>query len=1292
MRNYQQFYQSQIERARHTSATIAGLITINGPTGLGKTSAITQPSPEGDHSVLRYLVDAKLQGIFVTHRWNILQQTAKEALAQGLAVSVVYSRQEQVSAAVQGRPFKHESPDLPPGDWREHLASLSEAGLWVNSLCSLSQLQQLCMNIARQDEQLTKVSTWSDADDLQQQCRQVLNFACKQLETAVLQNLQQLEQQVKGTSKPKGKRRRQLGVNQLTQSPWERYRAHPWVRRILPALAWHDEQQPLLIMTTHKFFHGFFDGKQRARMADAHTQGHVVFIDEFEYQEPVLLSLLSQAQHIQELPQCLGVLMDEGKRALPRIRAANKEDELLNRLLDDLEQLFINTQTRLNTVGIDFPEQRALITDDNSNFISRYLFQSDYTISERPTYLIPALGGLQVADRPGERRITAGYFFAELELLLRKTLRVMARLPISAQLGSGKSVRDELMHLIFNAVNDYKSGHYHQHINMTMLMAGAPHIHLPELAELANSNTLPHTQAHVHGFSCWLFTPAQEQTDSLRIAQQRAHIPTTPEALLVALASRNLVFGLSATAMVQRTLGHFDMKWVTWALQRLTHVRRHSQVDASVPLLPLPIMATAESDEAQQAIIAALSMSKARLRNNQLTTQVQDFTESSSVSGAAIAEALAQLPAEFFQDDNTAVSEIAKEYRRDSLQAMLNIVFIAGVSSAEHQGHLAYANSLRFFRKWLGCVSAAASRERLASYFSQSPPEPCAVAVIESLAGSPWFTYVWLARQPLLLCWLTADSQKDPQFATEYAKAFASGIKVLVFTQVASATNGINLNIDMPDRKTMPDSNARTQNVNGKLRNQDLSCIYLYEGRHFYFSTSFSPSGEPEMTGIGAQIRQLQKLRQGAFVSQLDYQKGIASLMQGQARKVNYLNYELYKNTTDYQANAAADVQQQIGRIERVWDLMAHTQVHIQTELADCLMGYANSPHGYAQHKSLMSPLNQGVFDTLQARANEPEVLTLLLAPKQSGAQIEQIIDRHLVPQIIASRKPHYGGDVYALQQLWETLGRAALRRDLACGFNGQELGLAAQRVTLKDWACITLPPEADPEAGVWWRFQDERFLAAPTPGAQLYRLAPLYRWVNHHHAISQWFKRHGYACSGDINNGLEQQYLFHPAFTQRILQGRIGEESVRALLESEGIHTNTQLLSPHTLEVADFHLTGTPLYIDAKFWGVNSLARADANFQQTLRQSGSGWGESLKEKLAQLRRYDPQARLVIANVVGSESEVRLKGGDISLAPANVATAPILVLAGCLDPEQENVTTAGFSGLCELAHYYLAQA
>lgn len=414
--------------------------------------------------------------------------------------------------------------------------------------------------------------------------------------------------------------------------------------------------------------------------------------------------------------------------------------------------------------------------------------------------------------------------------------------------------------------------------------------------------------------------------------------------------------------------------------------------------------------------------------------------------------------------------------------------------------------------------------------------------------------------------------------------------------------------------------------------------------------------------------------------------------MQGQARKVNYLNYELYKNTTDYQANAAADVQQQIGRIERVWDLMAHTQVHIQTELADCLMGYANSPHGYAQHKSLMSPLNQGVFDTLQARANEPEVLTLLLAPKQSGAQIEQIIDRHLVPQIIASRKPHYGGDVYALQQLWETLGRAALRRDLACGFNGQELGLAAQRVTLKDWACITLPPEADPEAGVWWRFQDERFLAAPTPGAQLYRLAPLYRWVNHHHAISQWFKRHGYACSGDINSGLEQQYLFHPAFAQRILQGRIGEESVRALLESEGIHTNTQLLSPHTLEVADFHLTGTPLYIDAKFWGVNSLARADANFQQTLRQSGSGWGESLKEKLAQLRRYDPQARLVIANVVGSESEVRLKGVDVSLAPANVATAPILVLAGCLDPEQENVTTAGFSGLCELAHYYLAQA
>lgn len=1290
MNSYQQFYRAQIERARNASPTIAGLIPINGPTGLGKTSALFNSSQEGSSSVLSYLTDAKLQGIFVTHRWNILHQVTKDAQAQGIAVSVLYARQDQVLGAVLGRPFAHEDPDTQPGDWQTHLASLTAGGLWVNTLFSMAQLRELCSVITRQAKQIASLASLADAESLKQSAQQKLNYSCKQLEIAVQQNLRQLELQYQAQGKPRGKRRRQLGVNILTESPLQQFRAHAWIRRLLPAIAWHDEQQPLLIMTTHKFFHGFFDGKRRARMADAQTQGHVIFIDEFEYQEPVLLSLLSQAQSIQELPQCLGVLIDEGMRALPRFRAANPRDENLNQLFDKLEQHFLETKTTLKAAGIAFPEQRALVKAVNSQFITRYLFHSDYTITEKPTYLVPDEHSLRVEDAPSPDSIRAGYFFSQLEQLLRHTLSLLARLPVEVPPGSNTSLREEFMHLLFNGVNDYERGYYYKNLNLATLIGAAPNTHLPELAVLAKTNTLPHTQAQLHGFSCWLFTSAKEQLDNLRIVQKRAHIPTTPEALLVTLASRNLVFCLSATAILQRTLGHFDMKWVYGALHEVRRVRqelpttlepRRKQESHPIPITPTP-----SSDQAQYGVIQYLKQIKAERRNNQLEVSITDFSETKSTQGEQIAEALAQLPADFFQDDTeSSVSGIAQEYRHHSVQAMLNIIRIAGASAPELQGHLVYANSIRFIRKWLHSGSAEASRARLAPVLTRYQPTQHQLAGADKLASfvnvSPWFIPLWVDGGPLLLCLLTAESQKDGQFDRIYGEAFAIGCKVVVLTQVASATNGINLNVEVLH--------------NGIRQDQDLSCIYLYEGRHFYFSKQDQQPGLAPMADTGGKIRQLQKLRHAGFVSEQQYRHSIASLMQDNAREISRLNYGLYKKTSDYVTNMAADVQQQMGRIERVWSLMPRSQVHLHTALVETLLEYANDPHGYELHKPMLSTLNQGVFDALQTHSQQQVPLALLFTPVQNSELIEQIIDQHLMTQIRHSRDPkHSSLDVNALQRTWESIGRAALRRDLACQFNGHELGLTSRHLTLKEWACIRLPAGADPDNGVWQRF-DDRFMAEPSPDAWRYRLAPLYRWITHHYAINQWFKRHGYACSGETSSGLETQYLFHPAFSQRILQGRIGEESIRALLEAESLVTNSQLLHQHTLEVYDFHLSGTPLYVDAKYWGLTSLAEADAQFQDFLSNPDAGsWPWlALSEKVQQLRHWcDPNTRLVVMNLVGSEADASLKGLDLSLAPTDVATAPILILAGCLHPEQKNHTTSGFNGLCELAHQYLAQA
>lgn len=1277
--SYQAFYQSEVSRAQAFKGSLAGLIEVNGPTGLGKTSALVKPSQQGTESVLNYLQHSGLQAIFVTHRWNILQGLIEDVTKQGYPCSVLYSRHEQICAAVLGHPLSHEKQEAGLANWRTHIGVLADKHLWVHERYSLEALRQCCSTIEHRAKRLERVKSSQNPDDneLREQFESELGRVCAQLEQMIVQNLEQLEKRKREHRKNfNAKRRNNTGIVYAEVEKITLFRQNEWVRRVLPGIVWKDENQPLLVMTTHKFFNGFFDGRRRVRMGDAALSGYVIFIDEFEYQEPVLLALLSQAQRVQELPQCLGVLIDEGKRLIARARIAQSENESLIKLLKELAQHFEEAVTELSEQGIAFPAQRALVKAPNTSFSPRYLFQSDYTISQLPTFLEPRDHGLEVVQEKTAHSVTAGYFLSRLERLLRKTLQTLSKLPVEGQVGSGRSLYDEFMHLLFNSVNDYQSGHYHQSLNNAIFKGAVANTNLPELAEWRKTNVVPHTQAHIHGFSCWMFAEAKEQLDKLRIVQKRAHIPTTPEALLVALASRNLVFGLSATSMIARSLGNFDLKWVYRALTNIADQRSQSADGTHTPITP-----NAESLRHQQSLIAHLKQIKDKQRKNQLSVEVCDFTSKSDTP--EIAAALDLLTADFFQAEQASIAESTHEHRYNCLFAMLSIMGKAA-GNEQHRGHLAFVNSIRYLRKWLENDRAFESRRNLAGFSEKLNPSDRA-AIPEALFKSHWFKPVVVRGHVLILCLLTAQSQKSLGFADLYAQAFSTPFNVVVMTQVASATNGINLDFEFWK--------------DGRLKKSDLTCLYLYEARHFYFSVPEAKAGGEQMATIGAQIRQVQKLRQAAQISERDYRHYIGSLMVSDKRQVSQLNNVVYKATDDYVSNLAADVQQQVGRLERVWDKTPETNIYIQTELAGALTRYAENPHGFSRHRFLISSLNEGLLDALAAKqASQVSIdpLTLLFAPVQDGRQIKEIIDDHLVGLIRYSREADCEpGVTEKIQRTWESIGRAALRRDLACSFAGKDLGLRhIETLSLKDWSCIRLPADADPAKGVW-QCGDGRFLSDRAPASRLYSLKPLYRWVPHHEAIVRWFNHHGYATSAEVSSGLEEHFMFHPHFAQRILQGRIGEEALRGLFDNESITCSTKLLHQRTLELYDFHIVNTPIFIDAKFWGLATLRQADEAFQASLNSDDSGNAErtALTEKVLALRKHlFKDARLVVANLVGSDGEAALKGFDLQLNPMDVNDAPILVLSSCIHPDQQNKTTPGFAGLCELARRYQAQA
>ncbi|MCZ5895865.1 hypothetical protein O5269_28020, partial [Escherichia coli] len=55
------------------------------------------------------------------------------------------------------------------------------------------------------------------------------------------------------------------------------------------------------------------------------------------------------------------------------------------------------------------------------------------------------------------------------------------------------------------------------------------------------------------------------------------------------------------------------------------------------------------------------------------------------------------------------------------------------------------------------------------------------------------FIPVSIHNEPALICLLTAECQKKKGFSDAYQAAFASRRIVIVLTQTASATNGVNL-------------------------------------------------------------------------------------------------------------------------------------------------------------------------------------------------------------------------------------------------------------------------------------------------------------------------------------------------------------------------------------------------------------------------------------------------------------------------------------------------------------------
>lgn len=142
----------------------------------------------------------------------------------------------------------------------------------------------------------------------------------------------------------------------------------------------------------------------------------------------------------------------------------------------------------------------------------------------------------------------------------------------------------------------------------------------------------------------------------------------------------------------------------------------------------------------------------------------------------------------FFQNDDEPSTDFESEYRQNILLKLLDVLDLAG-KRPQHRGHLAFVNSISYLRKWLTAAIATQSRDCL-TWLKLDPP------LSDNLLLKNFtdvFIPLTIHNEPALICLLTAECQKRKGFRDAYQAAFASRRIVIVLTQTASATNGINL-------------------------------------------------------------------------------------------------------------------------------------------------------------------------------------------------------------------------------------------------------------------------------------------------------------------------------------------------------------------------------------------------------------------------------------------------------------------------------------------------------------------
>ncbi len=758
--SYRRYYQKGIDLG------INGYKPVLGGTGLGKT-----------HGILE-VVKANPVGrkfIYVSHRHNLLEEMAEKLSSNGIQYAYLKRDPEIIRSIFESDTKPNELLSLlndpvfekyrsylddTKGDWRYKLSTLElnrkrlKRFIEIEKTSSTEEIELLGLE-----------------DDINQLCSYTLKF---------FKGVCYLISEVK-----------ELLDKKKPKTDYSNHDFHDQDQKIL--LAQHSillelfpywdyllsKDKPILLVTVQKLFSGFFSGSRNLNVYK--LKDKVIFLDEFEFLEPVLLKSIIAESKLDDPFVFIAYFYHN-------ISIKRLDDKYLGHDEEIKERIeYIWKRIDRLKKGFYFPDIRFFAAKDEAilkELVGTGIYQANFTTVDRPIYLEAdhALQKYWLINKKEKDSLTTFHLMGEIKKIANSILQFFLYLRSERE-----DLHDELLEDAFQKTD------FIGYIKSLGFYSLAPLSTTKKERKWSSFSHLYHK-----GYGVYILKKPKTEAEPDEIKLDLYMVNSSPEKCLLGLIKNNFVFGLSATSKIPRYIEHFNTDWIKEEIE--------FDADESVRFIELD----AEDNE----ILKKLTEDKALKRKNFLKVE-RASTECDTITNRFATELKTSYDYPYVSGPS--------DYQKDRLKYFFNALDWIKLNPMNKthtvDSHLIFLNSLR--------QVAGALRT-----LQESPHKYQQLIVLKNIAYHYEITYQGSRMWVLLL-----DSKSHSHYfdtsngKLQYQEIFNTGLQVIVVTQYPSANNGVNLQYE-------------NHTLREKDKAEDFQTIHLLEAPHFYFSSKDEKSAD----------------------------------------------------------------------------------------------------------------------------------------------------------------------------------------------------------------------------------------------------------------------------------------------------------------------------------------------------------------------------------------------------------------------------------------------------------------